>query len=146
MQLGSPSRSLIQKNDTELSVRRQCELLGIPHSSVYAKHVSPDEEKRLLRETIMAPLDYWHTTFPAMGSRKLVVKLQEDGYTVGRKLVRRLMQEMGIWPIYPKPNLSKRNFQESVVSYLLRNKVVSFPNQVWSIDITYIKLGRATCI
>lgn len=53
------------------------------------------------------------------------------------------MLEMGMWAIYPKPNLSKRNFRESIVPYLLRDKVVSFPNQVWSIDITYIKLDRS---
>ena len=143
MRSASPSRSLIQKNNAGLSVRRQCELLGIPHSSVYAERAAADEEKRLLQETIMARLDYWHTMFPTMVSRKLVVKLQEDGYTVGRKLVRRLMMEMGIHAIYPKPNLSKRNFQGAIVPYLLRNKVVSFPNQVWSIDITYIRLGRS---
>lgn len=118
-------------------------MLGINHSSVYTKPSTPNEEKRLLRETLMARLDYWHTMLPALGSRKLAVKLQEDGYQVGRKLVRRLMREMGIWAVYPKPNLSKRNFQEAIVPYLLRNKVVSFPNQVWSIDITYIKLNRS---
>ena len=91
----------------------------------------------------MDRLDYWHTTLPALGSRKLAAKLQSEGYDVGRKLVRRLMLEMGMWAIYPKPNLSKRNFHESIVPYLLRNKVVSFPNQVWSIDITYIKLDRS---
>lgn len=91
----------------------------------------------------MARLDYWHTMLPALGSRKLAAKLQSEGYTVGRKLVRGLMLEMGIWAVYPKPNLSKRNFRESIVPYLLRNKVVSFPNQVWSIDITYIKLSRS---
>lgn len=52
------------------------------------------------------------------------------------------MQEMDIYAIYPKPNLSKRKFQESIVPYLLRNREVSFPNQVCSIDITYIKLHR----
>ena len=57
----------------------------------------------------MERLDYWHTTLPSARSRKLVVKLKEDGFTAGRKLVRHLMQEMGIWPIYPKPNLSIRN-------------------------------------
>nr|WP_243417118.1 DDE-type integrase/transposase/recombinase [Pseudoflavonifractor phocaeensis] len=54
-----------------------------------------------------------------------------------------MMQEMGIWAIYPKANLSRRNFQEAIVPYLLRNKTISFPNQVWSIDITYIKLRRS---
>lgn len=117
--------------------------MGIHHSSVYPKPPTPNEEKRLHRETLMARLDYWHTMLPTLGSRKLAVKLQGDGYQVGRKLVRRLMREMGIWAVYPKPNLSKRNFQEAIVPYLLRNKVVSFPNQVWSIDITYIKLNRS---
>ena len=55
-------------------------------------------------------------------------------------MVRSYMLEMGIHAVYPKPNLSKRNFKEAIVPYLLRNKVVSFPNQVWSIDITYIKM------
>lgn len=124
-------------------MRRQCELLHINHSSLYKKSVMPDEAKRFLREELMDRLDYWHTTLPALGSRKLAAKLQSEGYNVGRKLVRRLMLEMGMWAIYPKPNLSKRNFRESIVPYLLRDKVVSFPNQVWSIDITYIKLDRS---
>ena len=75
----------------------------------------------------MVRLDYWHTMLPAIGSRKLMVKLRE-GFPAGRKLVRHLMQEMGIWAIYPKANLSKRNFQEAIVPYLLRNKTTSFPN------------------
>ena len=133
MQSGNPSPSLIQKSSAELSVRRQCELLHINHSSLYKKSVVSDEAKRFLREELMDRLDYWHTTLPALGSRKLAAKLQSEGYDVGRKLVRRLMSEMRICAIYPKPNLSKRNFRESIVPYLLRNKVVSFPNQVWSI-------------
>lgn len=68
--------------------------------------------------------------------------LRQDGYPVGRKLVQRLMREMGIYTVYPKPNLSKRNFKESIVPYLLKNKAISAPNQAWSIDITYIKMGR----
>ena len=134
---------MIRKNTSELSVRRQCELLHISHSSVYAPPPQPDEEKRLLREAMMVRLDYWHTILPAMGIRKLTVKLREEGYPVGRKLVRHLMREMGIWAVYPKANLSKRNFQEAIVPYLLRNKTISFSNQVWSIDITYIKLHRS---
>ena len=134
---------MIRKNTSELSVRRQCELLHISHSSVYALPPQPDEEKLLLREAMIVRLDYWHTMLPAMGSRKPTVKLREEGYPVGRKLVRHLMQEMGIWGIYPKANLSKRNFQEAIAPYLLRNKTISFPNQVWSIDITYIKLHRS---
>ena len=71
---------------------------------------------------------------------KLAIKLQEEGFPVCRKTVRRLMQKMGIYAVYPKPNLSKRNFKEAIVPYLLRNYHVCFPNQVWSIDITYIPM------
>ncbi len=88
----------------------------------------------------MARIDYWHTEMPYIGTRKMVTQLAIDLVFVGRKLVRRLMFDMGIHALYPKPNLSKRNFKESIVPYLLRNKVVFLPNQVWSIDITYIKM------
>ena len=88
----------------------------------------------------MARIDYWHTIMPAIGARKLKKQLKIDGYTVNRKTIRKYMAEMGIQAIYPKENLSKRNFKEAIVPYLLRNYTVRFPNQVWSIDITYIKM------
>lgn len=97
-------------------------------------------EEKQRRESIMVRIDYWHTQMPGIGARKVVRKLKNEGFAVGRKLVRRLMGEMGIQAIYPKANLSKRNFQETIVPYLLRNKDVFLPNQVWSIDITYIKM------
>ena len=91
----------------------------------------------------MSRIDYWHTTMPYLGTRRIAVKLREEGDLAGRKLVRTCMQEMGIHAVYPKPNLSKRNFKEAIVPYLLREKVVSFANQVWSIDITYIKMRHS---
>ena len=121
-------------------MRRQCELLGVSRSTVYYEAKTEDTESRQRKEAIMSRIDYWHTTMPFLGTRKIAAQLRGEGYPVGRKLIRSYMREMGIHAIYPKPNLSKRNFHESVVPYLLRNKVVSFPNQVWSIDITYIKM------
>ena len=121
-------------------MRRQCELLGVTRSTVYYEAKPEDEEARQRKEAVMARIDYWHTTMPFLGTRKLAVQLRAEGFAVRRKLVRSYMQEMGIHAVYPKPNLSKRSFKEAIVPYLLRNKVVSFPNQVWSIDITYIKL------
>ena len=91
----------------------------------------------------MARIDYWHTKMPYLGSRKLVVQLRtEDCIDITRKVVRRLMAVMGIQAICPKENLSKRNFKESIVPYRLRNKIVFIPNQVWSVDITYISMPR----
>ena len=94
----------------------------------------------MLKEEIMARIDYWHTELPAIGSRKIAAKLRDEGYKVGRKLVRSYMREMEIYAIYPKPNLSKNDGKEGVVPYLLRHKTALFPNQYWSIDITYIKM------
>ena len=88
----------------------------------------------------MAEMDRIHTKHPYMGQRKIVKKLEDAGFKVGRKLVRSYMQQMGIFPIYPKPNLSKRNFKEGIMPYLLRNMNIYMPNQVWSIDITFIKM------
>ena len=135
----TPSRSLI-RTSSELSVRRQCELLGVTRSTVYYEPKPESEEALRRKETIMGRIDYWHTTMPFLGTRKIAAQLRGEGHAVGRKLVRSYMQEMGIHAVYPKSNLSKRNFKESIVPYLLRNKAVSFPNQVWSIDITYIKM------
>ena len=132
---------MIQK-DSDLSVRRQCELLGVNRSGFYY-HAAPADETRLAaEEELMRRIDDWHMKFPYFGSRKIMVKLREEGYNVGRKTVRRLMQKMAIYAIYPKINLSKRNFKESIVPYLLRNYPINFPNQVWSIDITYISMPQ----
>lgn len=125
----------------DLSIRRQCQLLGVNRASLYYQHVEPAPAYLELQEELMRRIDYWHTKMPYLGSRKIAQRLQEkDGYNVGRKTVRRLMQQMAIYAIYPKQNLSKRNFKEAVVPYLLRNYPVNFPNQVWSIDITYVPM------
>ena len=80
---------------------------------------------------------------PYLGVQKIRIQLQErDGLPVGRKLIRRYMDEMGIYAVYPKPNLSKPNKQHRIYPYLLRNLDINHANQVWAIDITYIKMGR----
>jgi putative transposase len=132
---------LVQKS-SKLSVRRQCELLGLNRSSVYYDKKPVDPETLRREEDIMARIDYWHTLMPCIGARKLVVKLRDDGYCVGRKLVRRLMRQMGLSVVYPKPNLSRKDPNSVIMPYLLRNMSIDFPNQVWSVDITYIKMGH----
>lgn len=130
---------MIEKSNP-LSVRRQCELLGLNRSSLYYTPAQPDPVALSHKEELMRRIDFLHTTYPYMGSRKLAVMLQREGHAVSRKTVRRLMAEMGICAVYPRANLSKRNFKESIVPYLLKGFTAQFPNQVWSIDITYIPL------
>ena len=128
------------RRDSRLSVRRQCELLGVTRSGLYYKPAEPDNESLLLQEEMMRRIDYWHTRCPYMGSRKILAKLRQESYGIGRKKVRSLMLSMGIVAVYPKVNLSKRNFKEAIVPYLLRDYTVTAPSQVWSIDITFIPM------
>ena len=128
------------RKENNLSVRRQCELLGVNRSALYYKAKDKDEEAAELREKVMGRIDYWHIQLPGAGTRKIAILLQQDGYNVGRKYVRKCFQDMAIRTIYPKENLSRRNFKETIVPYLLRNCDVRLPNQVWSIDITFIKM------
>jgi putative transposase len=139
--LGPTGRlSLVSKND-KLSVTRQCELLEINRTSFYYTPVEPD---RVRENEIKNRLDYWHTKMPYLGVRKLRKKLQQqDHMAVGRKLIKRYMDEMGIYAVCPKPNLSKRNKQHKIYPYLLRNLDINRTNQVWAIDITYIRMGRS---
>ena len=114
--------------------------MGVNRTSVYYTPTEPDRERE---SAIKNRIDFWHTKMPYMGVRKIRNKLQEeDGMLVGRKLIKRYMDEMGIYAVYPKPKLSKRNQQHKVFPYLLRNLEIDHPNQVWAIDITYIPMGR----
>ena len=119
-----------------LSVRRQCELIGLNRSSLYYQPVAVDEESLMLMNLI----DEQYTKTPFYGSRKMRVFLEKLGYWINRKRVQRLMQEMGICGICPGPNTSKRLKEHKVYPYLLRGLAIARPNQVWSTDITYIRL------
>ncbi len=126
---------------SELSVTRQSELLDVNRTSVY---YMPAERDLSHENMVKERLDYWHTRMPYMGVRKLRIKLnREDGIEAGRKQIQRCMSEMGIYAVYPKPNLSKRNLKHKVYPYLLRNLAITRPNRVWAVDITYIKMGRS---
>jgi len=127
-----------------LTVKQQCDLLNINRTSYYYTPKEPCEEAVRLEEYIKGRLDYWHTQFCWMGSRNLLKKLkQDDGVVgIGRELVRRIMREMGIFAVYPKPNLSKPGKGSKKFPYLLRRKQIWLPNQVWAVDITYISIGR----
>ena len=120
----------------ELPVKTGAALLDINRTSVYYKG-TPISQEELDRKSI---IDRLHTDNPAWGARQLSAQLKKRGHQVGRRKTRRYMNEMGIDPIYPKMNLSKRMQQAKVCPYLLRNAVIDRPNQAWSIDITYIAI------
>lgn len=87
-------------------------------------------------------IDEQYIKIPFYGSRRMTVWLNEQGYEVNRKRVRRLMRKMGIEAIYPKKNLSKRNQEHRIFPYLLRQLEVDHQNQVWSTDITFIRMAQ----
>ena len=122
----------------ELPVKTGAALLDINRTSVYYKGTPISQEELDCKSII----DRLHMDNPAWRARQLSAQLKKRGYQVGRRKTRRYMNEMGIDPIYPKMNLSKRMQQAKVCPYLLRNAVIDRPNQAWSIDITYIPIKR----
>ena len=124
--------------DEQVSVRRQCELLGISRSGVYYVPVEPDaEELELMRQ-----IDELHLEYPFYGSRNIARELREQGLPANRKRVQRLMRLMGLESVAPKPDTSQPNEEHPVYPYLLRGLTISRANQVWASDITYIPLAR----
>jgi putative transposase len=119
-----------------LSIVQQCELAGLARSSLYYEPVGDsDEDLELMRR-----IDEQYTQTPFYGSRKMAFVLSKPGKNVNRKRVQRLMQRLGLEAIYPKPRLSNPAPGHRIYPYLLRGVKVERPNQVWSTDITYIRL------
>ena len=126
-----------------MSVKRQCELLEVPRSSYYDRiggRVDLRTSKQAQDELLMREMDRIYMEEPTYGSRRLLDELKLMGYEVGRDRVRRLMREMGIEPIYPKPRLSQPGKGHKIYPYLLRNLDIVDPGHVWCTDITYIPL------
>lgn len=129
---------MIDWDDAELPIATQAELLGLNRSSLYYKPVEPSPEEVFIKHRI----DEIYTKYPFFGSRRITAVLNENGLHINRKAVQRHMREMGIAGISPGHNLSKRNLEHRIYPYLLRNLDITHPNQVWGIDITYIRLQR----
>src|SRR5258707_8433421 len=127
---------MVEREGSELSVLMQCELLSLNRSGVYYTVREADERDLLIKRHI----DEVYTAYPFYGIRKITAHLRADGLLVNHKAVARHMQEMGLRAIYPGPNLSRRAQQHAVYPYLLRGLKIDRPNQVWGVDITYIRL------
>lgn len=131
-------KSFLDKDDSQLSIRRQAELLQINRNRLQSKPRKVSQKDQALR----LEMDQLHLLRPFFGSRSMCTHLQKRGHQIGRGKVRRLMREMGIVAIYPKPRTSVRTPEHKVYPYLLRRLKVNRPNQVWCADITYIPLGK----
>jgi len=120
-----------------MPLKTQAELLSLSRSSLYYVPVGPSAREIAIKHRI----DELYTAHPFLGSRKMTVFLCQEGMQVSRPTVQKYMREMGIAAIAPGPNLSKRNQEHRVYPYLLSGLKIERPNQVWGIDITYIRLS-----
>lgn len=129
---------MIESQNT-LSISKQCSLLGLSRGYYYYKPIElSDEDLELLQK-----IDELYTEDPTRGQRRMRSALRKRfSLKIGRKRIKRLMNMLGISAIYPKKNLSLANRQHKKYPYLLRGVDVNRVNQVWSTDITYIRLKR----
>ena len=127
---------LIDANHPQLSVRRQCALLGLNRSSLYYEPAAETADNLRL----MRLIDQQYTDCPFYGSRRMTAWLVQGGEEVNRKRVQRLMRLMGLEAVYPKPRLSLAGRGHRIYPYLLRNVRIERTDQVWSADITYVPL------
>jgi putative transposase len=131
-------RSRLDRDRGALSIRRQCTLLSLARSGVYRMPRPANDDDVALMQAI----DELFTALPFLGSRRMAIMLREEGWSVNRKRVQRLMRKMGIMALGPKPRTTKPAPGHKIFPYLLRNMTIERPNQVWAADITYIPIGR----
>jgi len=122
-------------SDCAMSLSRQCSLLHVSRTSIYYQPHISEAKHELMRQ-----IDELYTEDPTRGTRRICAALQKKSIEIGRLKARKLMALLGIAAIYRKPNLSKAAPGHKVYPYLLRNVPVTRVNQVWSTDITYIRL------
>jgi putative transposase len=128
----------VDRHHEDISIRRQCELLGVNRAGLYYEPLGESVENL----TLMRLLDEQYTRTPFYGSRKMVEWLTTQGFRVNRKRVSRLMTVLGVEAVYPKPKLSQPGEGHRIYPYLLRGMEVNRVNQVWSTDITYIRMAQ----
>ena len=133
-------KKLLDPEHQAISLRRQCELLGLNRSNVYYRPREGNSEKLKLLRLI----DEIYTRSPYYGARRIAAELNRMGlgFAIDRKRVRRLMEEMGIEALYPKPKLSRSDKGHVKYPYLLKGVEIERRNQVWGTDITYIPTNK----
>ena len=125
---------------TVLSVSRQCALASVARSAIYRPE--PGQSTSALDLELLQLIDAEYTRRPFYGSRRMVVSLRAQGYGVNRKRVQRLMRVLGLAGMAPGPHTSKPHPEHKIYPYLLRGMSITRPDQVWSTDITYVRLAH----
>ena len=129
---------MVETDHPRLSIARQCELLSIARSSFYGSPCGESE----MNLTLMRVIDEQFLETAWYGSRQMARHLRRQGWSVGRKRIRRLMNKMGLVPIFQKPRTSTPSPEHKVHPYLLRGLAIMRPDQVWCADVTYIQMRR----
>jgi putative transposase len=128
--------AMLEPHSLEISFKVQSELLGLRRSSLYYHPLLPSLQEVATKHRI----DEIYTHWPFYGSRRVTVVLNQEGITISRPTVQSYMREMGIAGIAPGPNTSKVAPEHKIYPYLLRHVSAEYPNHIWGIDITYIRL------
>jgi putative transposase len=129
-------RQLVEAQNEQISLRRQCQLVGLHRSGLFYQARGESSENLEL----MNLLDEQYTRTPFYGVARMTAWLRQQGKAVNEKRVRRLLRKMGIEAIFPKPQLSQKARGAQIYPYLLRGVRINRVNEVWSTDITYIRL------
>ena len=128
---------MIDKTHPDISVRRQCELIGVSRQSVYYQARSEREHRDLNELRHISEVLH---EFPFYGYRKVALELIQRGIQTSKKRVRRIMRRFGLRSLYTRPHCSQSRKEHKTYPYLLAGKVIRYPNQVWASDISYIRL------
>ena len=130
-------RAMVERSGKDLSVRRQCALVGVARSGIYRpKPVAGADDLAVMRR-----IDELHLELPFYGSRRMTFELNKEGRGVNRKRVQRLMRVMGIEALVPRPGTSKAAPGHKIYPYLLRGLKIVEPNHVWAADVTFIPMA-----
>jgi len=130
---------MVDRTNKRLSIRRQCTLLDVSRSSVYASTAQAESPENL---HLMRLIDEQYLKTPFYGTRQMTRHLRRQGFKINRKRVQRLMRKMALMAIYQAPRTSKPHPEHQVYRYLLRGLEIERVNQVWSTDITYIPMNK----
>lgn len=129
-------KEIIEHGGASLSIKRKCELLNIVRSAMYYQSKSTENDDAIIMNEIR---DIYQET-PFYGYRKITISLRQKGHIVNHKRVQNLLTLAGIKAIYPAKKTTIRNPEHKAFPYLLRGMIIDRPNQVWQVDITYIKM------